>query len=1304
MRSRTKSIYGIMVLALFLGSVVFTASARAELAEAKAKLKSDLANINEKAKEQAKAGAEQAAKIEKDYKTNKAKIETEYKAAMKKIERRRKDAGVDGVGALFADKKKAAIIKSINKEEVRIKAEYEEAKAKVAANYKRAKAELDAKAKIETKEVRDERVKVEKDYKQKVAEINSRAKAQKAAAKAKAKAEVAAKKRAEAEKKKEVKAEREKAKAEAKAKAEEEKRAKAEAEAKAKAEAAAKKKAEAEKKRREKAEREKARAEAKAELAAAEAKIKSDLVGVDKKAKEQAKARAKERRRVEKDYKNTIAKIESDYKAANKKIEKRAKDAGVDGLGALFADKKKAAILKSINKDKARIKAEYENAKAKAKAQCSRSIAALEAQAKSQAKEIAQEKITITKEYKERKSEIDLKLNAEKIAAKAKAEEGKRAKAEARAKAKAEAAARKKAEVERKKKIKAAREKTETERKEALAKAEREKKLKQSHLEAKAKADTIGIAEESTKIEKEYKSAKAKVESQYEEARKKAKAEAKVELAEAQTKMKSDSATVDKKAKAQAKARAQEKVKIEQKYKNSITKAESKYKEAEKRLEKRRREAGVAGIAALFADKKKAAILKSIAEEEARIKAECKEAKEKAESERKQAIVKLEAQSKAQKKETAQEKTGIIKEYEKAKSAIDLKSKLDKVVMEYKQTKSKAEGDYKQAKLDLEAKKPLLTKERSEEKARVEAEYKEALAKIDLKSRYAKAKVRYAHLAPPEDISPRFLVKEIKISGNTLVSMAELLENLPVVYTISVRKDETTTEEFYDFRVLHEIILDPGQEREVSKKTIQGLTRYLLSVYQEKGYAGIYVYVPAKAVKGVTEIEDGILPIGVLEGKVAKVTIDRYDFDRQKAEKGVLKSSVLKSWSPIKRGQVIKKKELDDFVRLLNLNPDRYISAVISRGDKPDTLNLGYDVYEVNPWHWFVQLDNAGTDERQWNPRVGVVNTNLTGRDDRFSFMYQAPPDGLEENYLLFGNYEAPFLTPRLRLGFYAGYSQFEITPEAGGGIVNFRGNGSFYGGTLRYNVLQINEWFFDFLGSLSHERSKVTPSLGIATDIDMDLFGVGGEIHRSDNMSRTSVSFNRIESFGGSSEDDFTMARLNADPDFAIYTLSASHKQFLDKSKIHELSGSFRSITSDHRLVPAKMTTFGGLYSVRGYEEDEIVADGGILASLQYRFDVTKYLEEDASGDKEKQPTYKKKAWPPNVSLLGFIDHGRAKMKDPVPGEERAQELFGAGLGTAVELGNSAYGAIYYSWPLRATNDTEEGEGRWNFNFIYRW
>jgi hemolysin activation/secretion protein len=113
-------------------------------------------------------------------------------------------------------------------------------------------------------------------------------------------------------------------------------------------------------------------------------------------------------------------------------------------------------------------------------------------------------------------------------------------------------------------------------------------------------------------------------------------------------------------------------------------------------------------------------------------------------------------------------------------------------------------------------------------------------------------------------------------------------------------------------------------------------------------------------------------------------------------------------------------KKLDDFINLLNLDPDRYVSATISKGDEPQSLAVQYDVFEINPWHYFLQMDNSGTDDRQWNPRVGFINTNLTGRDDKVTVVAQVPAEnGIEDNYSIYGSYDVPLWTPRLRLILY---------------------------------------------------------------------------------------------------------------------------------------------------------------------------------------------------------------------------------------------------------------------------------------------
>ena len=594
-----------------------------------------------------------------------------------------------------------------------------------------------------------------------------------------------------------------------------------------------------------------------------------------------------------------------------------------------------------------------------------------------------------------------------------------------------------------------------------------------------------------------------------------------------------------------------------------------------------------------------------------------------------------------------------------------------------------------------------------EEAAKAKREAAQEAKRKALEKAKAKLEEHIADISLLEDTTQRFTVRELGISGNTLISTDKLLKNMPLIYNASdkpLRQAESSY--LYDLRVLHDVILNPGQPRQVSARAIQGLTQYILSVYQDKNYAGIYVYVPVDAISEGTELRDEFLPIRVLEAKVTWVTVKTYDPDQNETEKAYLNPSAVTDWSPVKVGQVANRKELDDFVNLLNLNPDRYVSAVVTKGPEPNSLALAYDIYEANPWHYFAQIDNSGTKDRQWTPRIGVINTNLLGIDDTFVAIYQAPVESdWDENYSLFGSYDFPLSGPRLRLNVYGGYSKFDISPETG--PIDFLGSGTFYGGTLRYNVLQTGGWFFDVKGTLEHTRSKVTPSLfpeWLGTDIKFWLWGGGLDLHRSDDMSNSSLTLDRFESLGGeSTRDEFILARTNAESDFAIYTATAAHSQYLDPNKVGRISGSFRWTGSNERLVPAKMTAFGGMYTVRGYDEYEIVADGGILASVQYEFDLVKYEESMQTPEEREMEGEAAKPFVRKLAPLVFFDYGKTKIKDPVGTEKGHEELISVGVGTILELGDNFSGAIYYGYPLEATDNTSRGKGRLNVGLMLR-
>ena len=576
----------------------------------------------------------------------------------------------------------------------------------------------------------------------------------------------------------------------------------------------------------------------------------------------------------------------------------------------------------------------------------------------------------------------------------------------------------------------------------------------------------------------------------------------------------------------------------------------------------------------------------------------------------------------------------------------------------------------------------------------------------------------------PEDTSPRLTVKEISINGNTLISTKEIFKKMPLIYNASKRPLlKAQSQYLYDLNDVHEFLSDPNSPREISTRTIDGLVQYILSLYQKKHYAGIYVYVPDGTITENQELENGILLINVLEATVGEVTINFFSVDQgdvndindvNDIKKSYLRRSAVEEWSPAKVGQVMNSKSLDYFVNLLNLNPDRHISAMVSKGTEPNTLSLEYNIYETDPWHYFIQVDNSGTNDRQWAPRAGFINTDLLGIDDKFTTVYQAKPDStIDDNYSIYGSYDFPILGPKLRLNIFGGYSEFDINPQSG--PFDFLGRGTFYGASLRYNLLQKKGWFLDIIPSYSYEKSKVTPSLfpTAGSDVAMDLFGIGTELHHSDDTSNSSVSFNYTQSIGGSSKRSYQLARTLAEPDFSIYTVSANHNRYIDPNKFHQLRSNFRWITSDERLVPAKMTSFGGMYSVRGYDEYEVVADGGILASIQYEFDWLRYNEaierNEAQADPNQAETSTSDLMLTKLSPLVFMDFGRSNIKDPVKtpaiyAEDKNVTLWSVGVGAIFELNKNLNGTCYYGYPLRATEDTRRGKGRLNVSFMMRW
>ncbi len=72
-------------------------------------------------------------------------------------------------------------------------------------------------------------------------------------------------------------------------------------------------------------------------------------------------------------------------------------------------------------------------------------------------------------------------------------------------------------------------------------------------------------------------------------------------------------------------------------------------------------------------------------------------------------------------------------------------------------------------------------------------------------------------------------------------------------------------------------------------------------------------------------------------------------------------------------------------------------------------------------------------------------------------------------------------------------------------------------------------------------------------------------------------------------------------------------------------------------------------------------------------------------------------------LAPLVFFDYGRADIKNALTSEKEHEELMSVGVGTILELGDNFSGAIYYGYPLEATDSTSRGKGRLNVGLMFR-
>ncbi|MDM0074835.1 ShlB/FhaC/HecB family hemolysin secretion/activation protein [Variovorax sp. J2P1-59] len=384
---------------------------------------------------------------------------------------------------------------------------------------------------------------------------------------------------------------------------------------------------------------------------------------------------------------------------------------------------------------------------------------------------------------------------------------------------------------------------------------------------------------------------------------------------------------------------------------------------------------------------------------------------------------------------------------------------------------------------------------------------------------------------------------------------------------------------------------------------VQAAREALLAEYARRGWGAVEVLVPEQ------EVRDGEVVVRVIEARVSQVRVTGNEhFDT---------ANIRRSLPAVQEGQAPNTRALAAQLRLANTNPLKQTTAVLQPGAEAGSVDVEARVSDQRPYRFSIGLDNTGNPETG-NLRLGLgfQHANVFGLDHVLSLQYVTAPyddDNTHRLSAIPGDdvriWGAAYRIPLPALGdsieFTAGYAN--VNSGVVQGIFNVTGAGRIYG--ARYNFgLQGTPW-------LEHQLS-----LGIEKrDYDNRVFAVGSGVELVPDYSlqpigvtysgllrapqgEGSFSAGLVRNLPGGSQGDqaaFDAVRRGAEADYTLLRASASYTHALpsDFQARVRFAGQY---TSDV-LLPGEQFGIGGMDSLRGLYERQLLADKGYSGSLEF-------------------------------------------------------------------------------------------------------
>ncbi|NJK99619.1 MAG: BamA/TamA family outer membrane protein [Spirulinaceae cyanobacterium RM2_2_10] len=496
----------------------------------------------------------------------------------------------------------------------------------------------------------------------------------------------------------------------------------------------------------------------------------------------------------------------------------------------------------------------------------------------------------------------------------------------------------------------------------------------------------------------------------------------------------------------------------------------------------------------------------------------------------------------------------------------------------------------------------------------------------------------------------------------------------PIPDAIQVERFEFVGTTIFSDADFAEIIRDyispdaEGQERVLSFADLLAIRSRITEYYTERGYITTGALIPPQ------EFVDGVITIQIVEGRLEEIVVN----GTRRLNPDYIRSRLAIATTP-----PLNINRLRDALQLLQLDPliDTLVSE-LAAGTELGTNRLIVRVVEADSFQASGLLNNNRSPS-VGSLRRGVTATeaNLLGLGDSLSLSY-GNTDG-SNNFDI--GYTLPFSPRNGTLRFAFGTTASQVIEEPFD-ILDIRSDSRYYEIGIRQPLSQTPATEFAIGLNFSRQESETT-LLGIPFPFPFTGADDEGQVRISalrfyqewTNRSERQVLAARSQFSLGVDWLGATENRTPPDSHFFSWRGQGQWVQLLAPDTLLVVRGDVQ--WSDRALPSLERFGLGGQDTIRGYRQDTLLTDNGVLASAELRWPVLRWSEAKAL-----------------LQIAPFVDFGLGWNNDPDNAVE-TNAITAIGLGLRWQMGN--YLTVRFDWGIPLT-DLNTDSSTWQENGLY--